>query len=244
MNIFLYLYTEFLWRPLFNALVWLYAVLPGRDLGIAIIALTVLIRALLAPLLHRAQESQRAMQELQPEVKRIRETMKNNREVQGKALMDLYAAHKINPFFSFLALAVQLPILIALFQVFRQGLQPESLAYLYSFVVNPAALNPISFGLLDLTTGSLYLGVAAAISQYFQTKLITPPAAPGADKKDFASMLQWQTTYIFPALILVWSYTLPAALTLYWTVMNSFGIVQELIIKRAKHNKQIPNKAQ
>ena len=234
MNPFAYIYTEFLWRPLFNGLVGLYVALPGHDLGLAIAALTVLIRVILMPLLNRAQESQRTMQILQPKVKQIQETMKKDREAQGRALMALYAEHHVNPFFAFLALAVQLPILIALFQVFRQGLHPESLRYLYAFVPHPTLLNPITFGLLNLTRGNLYLGVLAALTQYVQTKLATPPSAPSANKNDFATMLQWQTTYIFPGLILVWSYTLPSALTLYWTVMNTFGIVQELLARRKK----------
>lgn len=241
MNLFSVLYTELLWRPLFNGLVWLYAVLPGRDLGLAIVALTLVIRFALAPLLSRAQESQRAMQKLQPQVVKIQQAAKKNKnkEEQGRALMALYAENNVNPFFAFLALAVQLPILIAMFQVFRQGLQAASLAYLYSFIPHPGSVNPVSLGVLDLSAGNLYLGAVAALTQYFQTKLSSPPppagpSAAAAGKGDFASILQWQTTYVFPGLILVWSYTLPAALTLYWTVMNVFGIVQELLTRRAK----------
>lgn len=234
MHLFSYLYTEVLWRPLFNGLVWLYAIMPGRDLGLAIVALTLVIRFALAPLLTRAQDSQRAMQRLQPEVKKIQQAAKKNKEEQGRALMALYAENKVNPFFTFLALAVQLPILIAMFQVFREGLEPASLTYLYSFIPHPGSLNPISFGILDLAAGNLYLGVVAALTQYFQTKLTAPAPAPDAGRGDFASVLQWQTTYLFPGLILVWSYTLPSALTLYWTVMNVFGIVQELFAKRKR----------
>ncbi|MBI3631218.1 MAG: YidC/Oxa1 family membrane protein insertase [Candidatus Sungbacteria bacterium] len=231
-NPFAFFYNEFLWRPLFNGLVGLYIILPGHDLGLAIILLTLIIRAALAPLLSRAQESQRAMAILQPEVKRIHDQFKNNREAQGKALMALYAEHRVSPFFAFLALVVQLPILIALFQVFRQGLQASSLVYLYAFIPHPALLNPVSVGFLNLGKGNIILGVVAALTQYFQTRLITPPSRPDSDPKDFAAILQWQTLYLFPGLILVWSYSLPSALTLYWTVMNTFGIVQELIKRR------------
>jgi len=237
MNPFSFFYTQILWRPLFNGLIGLYVGLPGHDLGIAIVVLTLIIRTILAPLLSRAAESQRAMATLQPHVKKIQEGTKNNREAQGKALMALYAEHKVNPFFTFLALAVQLPILIALFQVFRQGLHPASLVYLYSFIPSPGSLNPVSLGIINLTAGNLFLGAIAAVTQYFQTKLVTPAPAAGSNKNDFATMLQWQTTYIFPGLILVWSYTLPAALTLYWTVMNTFGIVQELLARRTRKNR-------
>ena len=238
MNPILYLYNELLWRPLFNGLVWLYVTLPIQDLGLAIIFLTIAIRLILAPVLIKGQRAQKTLATLQPEIKRLQNEHKNNKEVQGKALMELYAKHKVNPFSGCAMALVQLPILIALFQVFQKGFDPALLSFLYGFVQNPGALNPVSFGVLDLAKGNIYLGIFAAASQFFQTKLTLPAAVkPAADKKDFASILQWQATYIFPALILVWSYTLPSALTLYWTVLNILGILQEIIIKKLASRK-------
>ena len=230
MNPLTYLYTEILWRPLFNGLVFFYTALPGPDLGLAIITLTAAVRLIQTPLLLKAQRAQRGLAAIQPELKRIQEKFKQNREAQGKALMELYASHKINPLSGCLPLLIQLPILIALFQVFRGGFEVSALQYLYSFIENPGALDPISFGFLDLAKGNIYLGVLAAATQYLQTKLAVPPPTPGGG--DFAKALQWQTTYFFPLLILFWSYTLPAALTLYWTTLNLLGIVQELVVKR------------
>ncbi len=203
-----------------------------QDLGFAIIALTILIRIVLTPLLWKGQNAQRKLSELQPEIKRIQEETKNNREAQGKALMEFYAQHKINPFSGCLIMLVQLPILIALFHVFQRGFDPDQLRFLYSFIKNPGALNPVAFGLIDLSRGNIWLGVAAAVTQYFQIKLSTPKLAAESKKTDFAAIFQKQSLYIFPALILVWSYTLPAALTLYWTALNLFGIVQEVITKK------------
>ncbi|MFY9463361.1 MAG: YidC/Oxa1 family membrane protein insertase [Candidatus Sungiibacteriota bacterium] len=229
----MYLYTEFLWRPLFNGLVFFYNILPGQDLGIAIIALTITIRLILAPLLWKAQAAQKKMALIQPELKRIQAAHKGNKEAQSKALMELYAAHQVNPFSGCLVLLIQLPILIALFQVFRSGLDVASLAYVYGFLARPEVFHPIAFGFLDLTKGNIWLGVMAAATQFFQTKLSTPPPAPdGATAGDFAKALQWQTTYFFPVLILLWSYSLPAALTLYWTAMNVFGIIEQLILQK------------
>ncbi|OHA13058.1 MAG: hypothetical protein A3J10_04120 [Candidatus Sungbacteria bacterium RIFCSPLOWO2_02_FULL_54_10] len=236
MNPFMFLYTEFLWRPLFNALVFFYTILPGQDLGVAIIALTAVIRLILTPLLIKGQRAQQRLAVVQPELSRIQEKYKGDREGQGKAMMDLYATHRINPLSGCLVLLIQLPILIAMLQVFRHGFDPASLAYLYSFVSNPGALRPISFGVLDLSQGSIYMGVAAAITQFLQTKLAAAPAGsaassvPQAGTGDFAKALQWQTTYLFPLLILFWSYSLPSALTLYWTTLNTLGIVQEIIV--------------
>lgn len=235
MNPLTLLYTELLWRPLFNGLVLFYNVLPGQDLGLAIIALTAVIRLLLAPLLWKSQRAQRRLAELQPELKKVQERFKGDREKQGKALMELYATHKVNPFSGCVLLLIQLPILIALFQVFRQGFETSALTYLYTFIQNPGTLNPLSFGILDLAKGNIYLGVVAAATQFLQTKLAVPPVPPsggGSSGGDFAKALQWQTTYFFPLLILFWSYTLPSALTLYWTTLNFFGILQEVVIRK------------
>lgn len=234
MNPLMYLYTEALWRPLFNGLVFFYTVLPGQDLGIAIVALTVAIRLILTPLLLKGQKAQQRVAAVQPELQALQEKFKGDREAKQKAMMELYAAHRINPLSGCLVLLIQLPVLIALLQVFSSGLDPSSLRYLYPFITNPGSLNPHSFGFLDLSQGNIYLGIAAALTQFFQTKLATPPTPPVAKAGggDFAKALQWQTTYLFPLLILFWSYTLPSALTLYWTILNVLGMVQEILIGR------------
>ena len=232
MNPVIALYTEVLYRPLFNGLVWFYNVLPWQDFGLAIIALTIVIRLVLAPILWKAQKSQKELAAIQPEIKKLQEQFKNNKEAQGKALMELYAKHRVNPFSGCLLMLVQLPILIALFQVFQHGFNSSELQYLYSFVQNPGNLNPVSFWLLDLSRGSIYLGIVAALTQYLQTKMTVVLPAPSGNKNDFSRMLQWQSIYIFPLLILAWSYTLPSALTLYWTVLNIFGIVQEIVMRK------------
>ncbi len=232
MNIFSLLYTEVLWRPLFNGLVFFYNILPGHDLGVAIIALTIVMRLVLAPLLWKAQAAQKKMALIQPELKRVKEKHQGDKEAQSKALMELYATHGVNPFSGCLVLLIQLPILIALFQVFNSGLDAVSLGYTYGFFSRPEVFNSVAFGFLDLTKGALWLGVIAAATQFFQTKLSAPPPSPdGGTGGDFAKALQWQTTYFFPLLILLWSYSLPAALTLYWTAMNLFGIVEQLILR-------------
>lgn len=234
MNPFIYLYTELLWRPLFNGLIFFYNTFPWQDFGLAIIALTIVIRLLLTPLFIKAQHAQKKLSLIQPEIKRLQEQHKNNKETQGKALMELYASHKVNPFSGCLMMLLQLPILIALFGVFQGVFKPENLAYLYSFVQNPGTLNPLSFGVLDLSRGNVYLGALAALTQYFQSKLISVPPSSSADKGDFSKAMRWQTLYFLPILILFWSYSLPSALTLYWTVLNILGIVQEIILHKGR----------
>ena len=234
MNFLLVIYNEILYRPLFNGLVFFYNLFPWHDLGLAIILLTIAIRTILMPLFWKAQKAQKDLAKIQPEVKKIQTELKSDREKQGRAIMELYAKHKVNPFSGCVVLLIQLPILIALLQVFRKGFDPGELRFLYHFITNPGILHPISFGFLDLSKGFIYLGVVAAITQYIQSKLTLPssPATPG--KNDFNRMLQMQTLYFFPLLILLWSWKLPSALTLYWTVLNILGIVQEIVMRRVK----------
>lgn len=236
MSIFSTLYTELLWRPLFNGLVWFYTALPIHDLGLAIVALTILIRVLMTPLLLKAQRAQRNMAVLQPEIKKVQEQHKSDREAQGKALMELYAKHKVNPFSGCLIMLIQFPVLIALFQVFHSGFEPDGLKLVYSFISNPGTINPITFGGLNLAEGSMMLGVLAAVTQFLQTKL-SAPSVPVTDSTGFAKAMQVQTLYIFPVLILIWSRTFPSALMLYWTVTNVFGILQELTGRRIAKRK-------
>lgn len=232
MNLIVSLYNELLYRPLFNGLVFLYNTLPWQDLGLAIIVLTLVIRIILAPILWKAQKAQKDLARIQPEIKKIQEDHKNNREAQGRAMMELYAKHKVNPFSGCLMLLVQLPILIALFGVFQGGFNPDELANLYEFIKNPGILNPISFGFLDLSRGNIILGIFSAVTQFLQTKLTLPPTPKTPGKQDFASIMQAQSLYIFPVMILFWSYTFPAALTLYWTALNIFAILQEILMRQ------------
>ena len=145
MSSFSSLYTTIVWNPLFNGLIWLYGAIPGSDFGVAIIALTFVLRVLLLPLHWKAKKAQQNLSVLQPEVKKLQEKFKNDREGQGKALMALYAEKKVNPFSGCFPILIQLPILFALFQIFQSGFDPALLSHLYSFVPNPGTVNPIAF---------------------------------------------------------------------------------------------------
>lgn len=206
--------------------------MPGQDFGVAVVLFTIIVRGILTPIHAKAQRAQRDLSALQPEIQRIQKDHKNNRETQSKALMSLYAERKVNPFSGCLLMLIQVPVLITLFNIFGKGFDAALLSYLYSFVSNPGVINPISFGFLDLSRGNIVLGVFAALTQFFQTKLSMPVQPPSAGKNDFSRAMQAQMQYVFPVLILAWSYSLPAALTLYWTILNLIGIVQEILMKK------------
>lgn len=234
---FSFLYNEFLWRPLFNTLIFFYTSLPIADLGLSIIVLTIIIRAILAPVLWKAQKAQKDLQLIQPEIKKIQDQLKNNKEAQGKALMELYARYHVNPFSGCLLMLIQLPVMIALLNVF-QHFDASTLNYLYPFITHPASINTVSLGIIDLAKGNLVLGVVAAVTQFFQTKM-TMVQQPKTSENNFANAFQTQTLYIFPVLIFVWSFKLASALTLYWTIMNVFGIVQEIVMRKIQQRKNV-----
>ena len=161
------IYNDIIYRPLLNLLVFFYNVIPGHDIGVVIILVTVVIRLILAPSFHKSLKSQKAMNDLQPKLNDLREKHKDNKEAQAKAMMELYKEHKINPLGSCLPLLLQLPILIGLYQVFRVALGGHDIAGLYSFIKAPANISAMFLGLVDLSKPSILFGVIAGLAQFW-----------------------------------------------------------------------------
>jgi YidC/Oxa1 family membrane protein insertase len=235
MEFITYLFNEVLYRPLFNSLIFLYNQIPGHDFGLAIIILTVVIKLVLFPVSQKAIKSQKEMQAIQPKIKEVQEKYKNDREQQGRAMMQLYKEHKVNPAAGCLPLLIQFVVLIAMFSVFRTGLDPEKLNSLYSFIARPEAVNNLFLGLVDLAKGSILFGVLAGLTQFVQSKMML--SKPVAGKNDFASMMNKQMLYVFPVLTVFLGAKFPAGLALYWTVSNILTIIQQYIILK-KNGKQ------
>ncbi|HEY4497698.1 MAG TPA: YidC/Oxa1 family membrane protein insertase [Candidatus Paceibacterota bacterium] len=235
-SIIVAIYNEVFYRPLLNGLFLLTAYMPGESLGLAVIVLTIAIRLVIFPLNHKMIKTQRAMKQIEPEIKRI-QSEKKNREDQAKALMELYRAHGINPLSGIFALFIQLPLLFALFYVFRGDLAAQS-QFAYSFVRLPENVDTLFLGLIVLTKPHVVMAALAGLSQFFQAKLATPPsmqnkgAAASDGKPDFASIMQKQMVFLFPVMIFIFSIQMPSAVALYWTVMNLFAIVHEAVVRR------------
>ncbi|MFI5158420.1 MAG: YidC/Oxa1 family membrane protein insertase [Sphingobacteriales bacterium] len=222
-------FTVILIQPLINLLAFGYHYIP--DIGVVIILLTILIRVLLAPSFHKSLSSQRQMAAMQPKLNAVREKYKEDKVAQSKAMMDLYKEHQVSPFSSCLPLIIQLPILIALYQVFYIGLGNQDIAkYLYHFVPNPGVMSPYFLHWINLAKPSFAFGVVAAIAQYFQSRLMLPPAGQTVDSTQ--KMLQYQTLYFLPILTMLFSLRLPAGLPLYWVVTTLFAIGQQYYIIR------------
>ena len=225
-----YWFNLILVYPLLNLLVFFYHYIP--DIGVVIILLTLLTRLLLLPTFHKQLKSQKVMTELQPKMAELKEKHKDDKEAQAKALMELYSVHKVNPLSACLPLLIQLPILIALYQVFIQSLNGSELHGLYSFVADPGQINPMFFGWLDLGKTNIVMAVIAGVLQYFQSKLMLPKTQT---TDTTTKMMQYQTLYFLPAITIFIGATFPAGLTLYWIVTTLVGIAQQYyVLKQTK----------
>jgi len=175
------------------------------------------------------------MQKIQPDIERIQREMKEDKEGQAKALMNLYRDNKINPFSSFLLLLVQLPVLIALYKVFLNGLTSDLSPILYSSILNPGQLNTIFLGLLDLSQKSMIIVALAAAVQYYQGRISLPKTATDGQTNQAASIGQ-KMVYIGPVLTVIILGTLPSAVGLYWLASSVFSVGQQWIINRKISN--------
>lgn len=235
-----YLYTTFVYNPLYNGLVLLMnsaRFAPWVDAGIVVILFTLIVRLVLFPISKKAARTQVIMKTVEPELAAIKAKYKDDKQAQAVHTMAFYKEKKINPFSSILLLFIQLPIIIALYRIFyTTGFSTVHTELLYSWVSIPPAIGTHFLGLIDVTQKSMFLAILAAISQYFQISISVPKAAPRQEgaklHEDLARNMQSQMKYVFPVMIFFISWSVAGALAIYWITSNLFMIGQELYIRR------------
>lgn len=238
MNIFLTIYYALLYQPMLNFLILIYVY--TNNFGIAVIILTFLVRLAMNPLNKKALESQKMMSEIQPKLKEIQTKYKSEPEKQAQEMMALYKDKKFNPFSSIFLLLIQIPIIIALFQIFKGGIIIDT-QYIYSFVSLPGTINPYFLG-IDLSSPNMILAVIAAIAQFFQAKtgLVKNKKVETKEPKDQATqiteMMQKQMVFMLPIVTLFVLSYLPSALGLYWIVTTVMTIYQQKQILKEKND--------
>lgn len=186
--------------------------------GIAIIILTIVFRLATFPLNLKQIKSTKAMNALVPERKKLEEKFKGDKEGLNKAMMELYAKHKINPLAGCLPLLIQMPIFIAMFRVIQDT---DNFA------------NTMFLG-IDLARNASELGsfvgpilpILAGLTTYLQSKQ-SMADNPAAGQGGMGAM-----TTIMPLMIVFFSWSLPAGLALYWLVGNIFSITQHHFLNK------------
>jgi len=231
MSILISFFNTILYRPLVNILVLLYKYFPGHDFGLAVVLLTIIVKLILSPVSLKSVRSQKALNNIQPKIKEIQNKYKDDKIKQSQALMELYKKENISPLSGCLPLLLQLPILIALYQVFLKGLNPESLNIaLYSFVPRVSTINATLFNIINLSKPNFILAIIAGVLQFFQSKALTPPNKE--TKKDFSGILQNQMLYFFPVLTVFLVWKLGAIIGLYWITIILFSLGEHYIISK------------
>ena len=234
------LWNTFFYQPIYNMLVFLIDKVTFGDIGFAIIILTILIKLILFPLARKSIQSQIYMKKLEPELKKLKVDYPNKEE-QAKKQFELYKKYGVNPFSGCLVLLLQLPVIFALYYVFRNFSINTSL--MYSFVHSPLNLNTEFLGLINVSMNhSIVLAALAGISQFIQGYMATPKnpikevevvsdSKPKTFQEEMAASMQLNIKYILPVFITFIAYSFSAGVALYWITSNIFTIAQEWYVR-------------
>ena len=234
-------------------MVFIHDNLVGGSWGLAIVLLTVLIRAVLVPLTYRQLKSMQEMQRLAPQMQEIKERYKDDKQRQQQELMKFYQENKINPLSSCLPLLLQLPVFISLFYMLRTDLKkhicPEGLIHAYNhtyhttihqiseihhsnFIAEKTCneVQPHSAKFLfipDITAKATGIVLVVLIVLYVGSQLgSTLIATASADPNQRRLML------LLPVVFVVILFRYPAGLLVYWITTNLWTIGQQSIIRR------------
>lgn len=190
------MFTTLIVQPIFNLLVLIYGLLPGHNFGLALIIFTIIIRLLLWPLLKKQLHQTKLMRQLQPEVKKIKQATKGNRQKESMMLMELYKERGVNPLSSFPTLILQFIVLIGLYSGLRRIIDDphtivtfaypalQHLPWMQHLAQNIHQFDNTLFGIVNLGKSALgpkgvywpamVIVVASAITQYYQSKQLMP----------------------------------------------------------------------
>ena len=201
---------EFLCRPMLALLNWLKSI--SGSYGLAIILLTIIVKLVLWPLIHKGNKSMRKMGKIQPVLKELKEKYKNDPQLFNQKMMELYRQEKVNPMGGCLPMLLQFPVFIALYSTLEAAVELRNVPFLWAKDLSqPDAIGPEIFGyslhpLILISTGLMVL----------QMKLSPQTGDP----------VQRKMMMFMPLIMLIFFYNFPSGLALYWTVNNILSILQ------------------
>lgn len=192
-------------QPIFNLLVFITAIIPGHNFGIAIIVFTVLVRFLMWPLVKKQLHHASAMRKMQPEIKRIKKEAAGDRQKESMMLMELYKERNISPFGSLGTIIIQFIVLLGLYFALRKMVNdPQALisftyeplhhfGWLKDLAGNLESFDETLVGLIDLTRpavgpqgfylGAFLLVLGSAFVQFKQSSQLMPKPKDGRNLK-------------------------------------------------------------
>src|SRR4051794_34600586 len=202
----------------------------GLSWGFAIIALTLLVRAALLPLTLKQFKSMQSLAAHQPELKKLQEKYKGDKERMNQEMMKFYKENKINPLASCLPMLAQLPVFISLFYMLRKDLLSDICPVHYAAFPNePCGSTPASefFFIPDLTDNATGTVLIVLIVLYVGSQLLsTALSTVSADRN------QRMIMFALPLVFVTFVIRFPAGLLVYWITTNLWTIVQQTIVRR------------
>ncbi len=219
----------FLTKPFFWILNTIYKLVG--NFGIAIILLTVLVKAIMYPLAYKSYVSMGKMKKLQPETEKIREKHKEDPQAMQRAMLELYKKEKVNPASGCVPILFQIPVFFALYKVLFVTIEMRHAPF-FGWIKDLAAPDPTSiftlFGLIDWSPPTFLLigiwPIIMGITMWLQMQLNPAPPDP-IQKKIFAWM---------PVLFTFLLGNFPAGLVIYWTANNVLTIIQQSTIMKSQ----------
>ena len=232
-------WLHFITKPMFHLLTFLYGILG--NFGLAILAVTVIVKAIFFPLANRSYKSMAAMRRVQPEMKAIQERYKEDRTAQQQAMMELYKKEKINPLSGCWPVLIQIPVFFALYTVIFISLEMRHAPF-FGWVQDLAAPDPTNiftlFGLIPwdptvipILGAFLHLGiwpVIMGLTMWVQMKLNPPPPDP----------TQAMIFGLMPIIFTFMLGTFPAGLVIYWAWNNLLSVTQQWFIMK-RHGAEV-----
>ncbi len=207
-------------KPLFQLLLWLHGLFGNW--GWAIVAMTLLIRAVLYPLTSKGMLSMAKMKDIAPEVKAIQEKYKDDKAKSGQAVMAFYQKKGVNPLGGCLPMLLQIPVFFAMYRVLLNAVELQGA--------------PWMFWVDDLSRmdGTYILPILMGASMYYQQKL-TP--------NNFTDPMQEKVFKFLPLIFTFFFVTFPSGLVLYWFTNNLFSIAQQFVVNAQFKNAKDLEKA-
>lgn len=230
------MFTTLFIQPIYNLFVFLLGLIPGGNSGVAIVAITILMRLVLYPVFTSSIKTQMAMQAMQGELDAVTEKYKNKPEELMSARVALMKKHKVRPLAGILALVIQFVLVIALYYaLFREQFPEIDHSLLYSFITAPGAIDTNFLGINLLLAHNIPLAVIVGVTQYLAIRLAVIRTNNGSSSPERAAAMKMQNNmmlYFMPVFIMVISYTFPSAVGIYFATSNIISIGQEWLIRR------------
>lgn len=223
-------FTTILFIPIYNLLMYFVAVLPGHQVAVSIILVTLILRIILLSPSIKASKSAIEMQKIQPLLNAVRAKFPKDQIKQSQEMQRLFKEHKVSPYGSCLPLIIQMVVLIIFYRVIMIGFNLEHLNLIYSFVPKPSEINLNFFG-IDVSKPDLWLlPILAGALQFVQTKMIPQPKVDKKNSNDPMVMMNKQMVYFFPFITIFIARSLPSGLAIYWVITSVVMILQQWYI--------------